>query len=88
VARHVAKYGQPQGRVAKAVLAAAVPPLTLKTEKTRAALRPRCSTVGGRRWLRTGRNFYSIFLRVRFTAPTDPERKYRRELSRIGGVRG
>jgi non-heme chloroperoxidase len=33
VARYVAKYGEPQGRVAKAVLVAAVPPLMLKTEK-------------------------------------------------------
>jgi non-heme chloroperoxidase len=31
VARYVAKYGEPQGRVAKAVLIAAVPPLMLKT---------------------------------------------------------
>jgi len=31
VARYVAKHGQPAGRVAKAVLAAAVPPLMLKT---------------------------------------------------------
>jgi non-heme chloroperoxidase len=33
VARYVAKYGEPQGRVAKAVLISAVPPLMLKTEK-------------------------------------------------------
>lgn len=33
VARYVAKYGQPQGRVAKAVLVSAVPPLMLKTAK-------------------------------------------------------
>jgi non-heme chloroperoxidase len=33
VARYVAKYGQPQGRVAKAVPVSAVPPLMLKTEK-------------------------------------------------------
>ena len=33
VARYVAKYGEPQGLVAKAVLIAAVPPLMLKTEK-------------------------------------------------------
>src|SRR5271170_8055937 len=33
VARYVAKDGQPQGRVAKAVLVSAVPPLMLKTEK-------------------------------------------------------
>jgi non-heme chloroperoxidase len=32
VARYVAKYGQPSGRVAKAVLVSAVPPLMLKTE--------------------------------------------------------
>jgi non-heme chloroperoxidase len=33
VARYVAKFGQPQGRVAKAVLLASVPPLMLKTDK-------------------------------------------------------
>lgn len=33
VARYVAKFGQPQGRVAKAVLVSAVPPLMLNTEK-------------------------------------------------------
>ncbi|TCK23676.1 non-heme chloroperoxidase [Ancylobacter aquaticus] len=32
VARYVAKFGVPQGRVAKAVLVAAVPPIMLKTE--------------------------------------------------------
>lgn len=32
VARYVAKHGQPKGRVAKAVLVSAVPPLMLKTE--------------------------------------------------------
>ncbi|WP_411906686.1 alpha/beta fold hydrolase [Rhizobium mayense] len=32
VARYVAKFGQPQGRVAKAVLVSAVPPLMLKTD--------------------------------------------------------
>jgi non-heme chloroperoxidase len=32
VARYVAKYGQPQGRVAKMVLVSSVPPLMLKTE--------------------------------------------------------
>jgi non-heme chloroperoxidase len=33
VARYVAKHGQPQRRVAKAVLVSSVPPLMLKTEK-------------------------------------------------------
>jgi non-heme chloroperoxidase len=32
VARYVARYGEPAGRVAKAVLVAAIPPLMLKTE--------------------------------------------------------
>ncbi|AWN43211.1 alpha/beta fold hydrolase [Methylobacterium durans] len=32
VARYVARHGQPQGRVAKAVLVSAVPPLMLRTE--------------------------------------------------------
>ena len=32
VARYVAKFGQPQGRVAKAVLVSAVPPLMVQTE--------------------------------------------------------
>ncbi|MDB5723707.1 MAG: alpha/beta hydrolase [Novosphingobium sp.] len=32
VARYVAKYGQPHGRVAKAVLVSSVPPLMLKTD--------------------------------------------------------
>jgi non-heme chloroperoxidase len=33
VARYVAKFGEPQGRVAKAVLMSAIPPLMVKTEK-------------------------------------------------------
>jgi non-heme chloroperoxidase len=33
VTRYVAKFGEPQGRVAKAVLVSAVPPLMLKTDK-------------------------------------------------------
>ena len=33
VARYVAQYGEPQGRVAKAVLISSVPPLMVRTEK-------------------------------------------------------
>ena len=33
VARYVAKYGEPQGRITKVVLLASVPPLMVKTEK-------------------------------------------------------
>jgi len=32
-ARYVARYGQPQGRVAKAILVSAVPPIMVKSEK-------------------------------------------------------
>ena len=38
VARYVARYGQPQGRVAKAVLVSAVPPLMVKLRTIPAAL--------------------------------------------------
>ncbi|GBR48025.1 alpha/beta fold hydrolase [Gluconobacter roseus] len=34
VVRYVAKYGQPQGRVAKAVLISAVPPLMVQTDRS------------------------------------------------------
>ncbi|GAA10114.1 non-heme chloroperoxidase [Acetobacter tropicalis NBRC 101654] len=34
VARYVAKYGQPQGRVAKAVLISSVPPLMIQTDRS------------------------------------------------------
>jgi non-heme chloroperoxidase len=33
VARYVARFGQPQGRVAKAVLVSSIPPLMVKTER-------------------------------------------------------
>jgi non-heme chloroperoxidase len=33
VARYVAKFGQPQGRVAKAVLVSAIPPIMVKSDK-------------------------------------------------------
>ncbi|MBB3320013.1 MULTISPECIES: alpha/beta hydrolase [unclassified Rhizobium] len=39
VARYVAKFGQPAGRVAKAVLVSAVPPLMLKTDANPEGLR-------------------------------------------------
>jgi non-heme chloroperoxidase len=35
VARYVARYGQPQGRVAKAILVSSVPPLMVKTKDNR-----------------------------------------------------
>ncbi len=77
VARYVAKYGAPQGRVAQAGLT-----------RTLAAFRSKCSTDSARRLPRTGRSSFSMSLRVRFTASTDPARRVRRESSRTGGVRG
>jgi len=88
VVRYVATYGEPQGRVAKAVLIAAVPPLMVKTGKNRTAHRSKCSTVFVRRWLKTGLSSFLMYLQVRFTASIDPARRPRRESSRIGGVRG
>jgi non-heme chloroperoxidase len=38
VARYVAEFGEPQGRVAKAVLVSAIPPLMLKTESNTGGL--------------------------------------------------
>jgi len=71
VVRYVAKYGEPHGRVAKAVLLASVPPLMVKTEKNPAARQSKCSTASAKRWLRTGRSFSLICRLVRFTALTD-----------------
>ena len=79
VARYVARYGQPQGRVAKAVLISSVPPLMLKTEKIRAARRWRCLTDFARCWLQTGRSSSSISLPDRFTVSTDLARSLWKE---------
>jgi pimeloyl-ACP methyl ester carboxylesterase len=87
VARFVAKYGEPQNRVAKAVLIASVPPLMLKTEKNPGGTPIEVFDGSARCWQRTGRSFFSISLRVRFTALTDPAQRPCRELSRTGGVR-
>ena len=87
VARYVAKYGEPQGRVAKAVLISAVPPLMVKTAKNPGGRRSRCSTASARHWLRTGHSFMLTSRPARFTALTDPEQSHLRESFRIGGVR-
>ena len=50
VARYVAQHGQPAGRVAKAVLVSAVPPLMLKTLRTQRACRSKYSTAFGLPW--------------------------------------
>ena len=88
VARYVAKYGETQGRVTKAVLIAAVARSWSRPTRTRAALRSKCSTASAKRWLRTGLSSFLMCLRARFTASIDPARRPRRGSSRIGGVRG
>ena len=70
VARYVAKHGQPQGRVAKAVLVSAVPPLMLKTEANPEGRRSKCSMAFARRSPPTGRSSISTSRRARSTAST------------------
>ena len=87
VARYVAKYGEPQGRVAKAVLIAAVPPLMAKTEKNPDGT-PMEVFDGFRKALAANRA--QFFLDVP-SGPSmdsiDPARRLRRGSSRIGGAR-
>lgn len=70
VARYVARHGEPQGRVAKAVLVSAVPPLMLKTDKIPAACRWRSSTASARPLPTTGPSSSSMSPPVPSTAST------------------
>ena len=87
VARYVAKFGEPQGRVAKAVLMSAVPPIMVKTEKNPAACRSKSSTGCASRSPPTARSSTSICRPGRSTATTGPARSPTRASSTIGGVR-
>ena len=88
VARYVAKYGEPQGRVAKAVLLAAVPPLMVKTDKNPGGT-PIEVFDGFRKALAENRaQFFSMCLRGRFTASTGLAQGLCRGSSGTGGVRG
>ena len=59
VARYVAKYGEPQGRVAKAVLVSCRSAADAQDRKEpRTARRSRCSTASGRRWLTNRAQFF------------------------------
>lgn len=88
VARYVARYGQPQGRVAKAVLISAVPPLMVKTEQNPAGRRSRCLTVSAKRWRRTAPSSISTSPLARSMASIVMEQRYPRGRSRTGGDRG
>ena len=74
VARYVAKYGQPQGRVAKAVLVSAVPPLMLKTAAnpggTPMEVFDGFRAASVRHWSPTARSSSSMCPPVRSTAST------------------
>lgn len=87
VARYVAKYGQPQGRVAKAVLVSAVPPLMVKSDTNPGGTPLRCSTASARRWPLTAPSFTSTSPAVLSMDLTETEQRFRREQSRTGGVR-
>ena len=76
VTRYVARHGK--GRVAKAVLISAIPPVMVKSERTPGVRRSRCSTGIARHSRPTGRSSTSISRAVRSTASTDRARRSRR----------
>ena len=88
VARYVARYGQPQGRVAKAVLISAVPPLMVKPSRIRAGRRSRCFDGFRKRWRRTAPSSISTSPLARSMASIVMEQRYPRGRSRTGGDRG
>lgn len=87
VARYVAKYGQPQGRTAKAVLVSAVPPLMLKTDGNPGGT-PRDVLDGFRTALAATRaEFFSAVASGPSMASTGLTPRYRSLSSTIGGDR-
>ena len=85
VARYVARHGS--GRVAKAVLIGAVPPLMLQTEANPAGCPSRCSTASGRAPRPTGPSSSSTSPPDRSTASTGPAPRSPRGSSGTGGAR-
>jgi pimeloyl-ACP methyl ester carboxylesterase len=87
VARYVAQYGQPHGRVAKAVLISAVPPLMVKTQSNPGGT-PVEVFDGFRQALAANRaQFYLDVASGPFYGFNREARRYRRALFRTGGVR-
>jgi len=87
VVRYVAKYGEPHGRVAKAVLLASVPPLMVKTEKNPGGT-PIEVFDGFRKRLAENRaQFFLDLPSGPFYGFNRPARRCRRESFGIGGVR-
>jgi len=85
VARYVARYGG-GGRVAKAALIGAVPPIMVKSANNPVGL-SKCSMAFARRWRRIARNSSTTSQRARSTASIVRAPRYRRRWSRTGGAR-
>ena len=76
IARYIGRHGTK--RVAKAGLIAAVPPLMLKTERTRAACQSQFLTASGRAALLTGHNSTRTLQAARSSASTGRVRRSHR----------
>ena len=87
VTRYVARHGQSQNRVAKAVLISAVPPLMLKTPANPAGCRKKCSTASRKHLPPTARNSTWTCRSDLFTATTGRERNRPKASFKIGGGR-
>ena len=85
VTRYVARHGK--GRVAKAVLISAIPPVMVKSAKNPEDFPSRSSTATARLWQPIGRSSISTSRAVRSTASTAPARSSPKARSAIGGVR-
>ena len=76
VVRYIARHGE--GRVAKAAILSAIPPLMVQTPTNPAACRRRCSTICRRRSLPIDRSSTSTWRRARSTASTGRAPRSRR----------
>jgi pimeloyl-ACP methyl ester carboxylesterase len=87
VARYVARYGQSQGRMAKAVLVSAVPPLMLKTPGNPEGTPIEVFDGSVQRLPLIGLSSSWMGRRTPSTGSAAPMRTYRKELSKTGGAR-
>ena len=85
VVHYIARHGE--GRVAKAVLISAVPPLMVQTDSTPAGCPRACSTTSKPSSPPTGPSSTAHCRQGRFMASTGPARNRRKRSSRTGGAR-
>jgi non-heme chloroperoxidase len=76
VTRYVAQHAR--GRVAKAAIISAIPPVMVKSEKNPAARRSRCSMATAPVWLPIGHSCTSMSRPAHFTASTAPAPRFRK----------